>query len=59
MEIKLLLCYSNTASSLSFSSDLVRGMHARASGDARNEGARSFARLARFVRRTKKKRDCS
>ena len=37
--------------SLSFSSDLVRGVYASASVERR----RSFACLARFVRRTKKK----
>ena len=37
---------SSTASSLSFSSDLVRGVHARA-----------FACVARFSRRSKKKRE--
>ena len=57
-----------TASSLSFSSDLVRGAHARASVRGEKRGrqpaypvsglqsrAWSFACLERFVRRTKKK----
>ena len=41
---------TQTASSVSFSSDLVRGVLAR---------AWSFSRLARFARQTKEKRACS
>ena len=59
-----------TASSLSFSSDLVRGVHARASVRSEKRGrqpaspvsrlqsrAWSFACLERFVRRTREKRE--
>lgn len=50
-----------TASSLSFSSDLARGVRANASVERRRHEKRgqSFSFLARFVRRTKEKRETS
>ena len=46
---------AQTARSLSFSSGLVRGVHARASGEAARRAKRG--RVSRFARRTTEKRE--
>ena len=54
------LQYVSTASSRSFSSDLVSRMHARASVEARNEGGTwSFSPRVFFFDGLRRKRDCS